>query len=112
MTGVAGPVQDADDDVADGGEQAGRLPGAQLGGVFAEGCVAPVVQAVLDAPVLAVACQQERRAGLGGGQRGDGQYGLGLQFRAACGGAGQRVVVAGVAAVLAAGAPPCGSSCR
>jgi hypothetical protein len=43
VVAVAGAVEDADDDVADGGEQAGGLPGADPGGVFAEGCVAPVV---------------------------------------------------------------------
>jgi hypothetical protein len=47
VVGVPGAVEDAGDGVGDGGEQPGGLPGAQPGGVFAEGCVAPVVQAVV-----------------------------------------------------------------
>jgi hypothetical protein len=40
---VPGAVEDAGDGVGDGGEQPGGLAGAQPGGVFAEGDVAPVV---------------------------------------------------------------------
>ena len=47
VVGVACAVEDADDDVGDRGEQPGGVSGAQPGGVFAEGCVAPVVQAVV-----------------------------------------------------------------
>jgi hypothetical protein len=42
VVGVACAVEDADDDVGDRGEQPGGVPGAQPGGVFTEGCVAPV----------------------------------------------------------------------
>ena len=98
VVGVACAVEDADDDVGDRGEQPGGVPGAQPGGVFTEGCVAPVVQAVLDGPVVAVAGEQERRAGLGGGEGGDGQDSLAGQLRPACGGAREGIVVAGVAA--------------
>ena len=97
MVGVAGAVEDAGDGVADGGEQAGGLPGAQPGGVFAEGDVAPVMQTVLYSPVAAVAVEQEFRAGLGGGERGDGQDGLAGQFRAVRGGAGGEAEVVAVA---------------
>src|SRR5712691_4026483 len=76
VVGVAGAVEDAGDGVADGGEQAGGLPGTQPGGVFAEGDITPVMQAVLNSPVFAVAGEEEFRAGLGGGERGDGQDGL------------------------------------
>ena len=82
VVAVAGAVEDADGEVAEGGEQ---LPGpacAEPGGVFAEGDVAAVVQAVLDGPVVAVAFEEEGGAGLGGGERGDGQDGLAGQFRA------------------------------
>jgi hypothetical protein len=51
-----------------------------------------------DGPMVAVAFQQERRAGLGGDERGDGQHGLGLQFGAERGGTRDGVVVGGVAA--------------
>jgi hypothetical protein len=43
VVAVTGAVEDAGDDVAGGGEQPGRLPGAQPGGVFAETDVAPVI---------------------------------------------------------------------
>jgi hypothetical protein len=43
VVGDPGAVEDADDGAADRGEQAGGMPGAQPGGVLAEGCVAPVV---------------------------------------------------------------------
>ena len=39
VVAVVGAVEDADDDVADGGEQEGGLSGADPGGVFAECCV-------------------------------------------------------------------------
>src|SRR5271167_1771 len=103
VVGVPGAVEDAGDGVGDGGEQPGGLPGAQPGCVFAEGCVAPVVKAVFDGPVVAIAGEQERGAGLGGGEGGDGQDGLGLQFCTAGGGAGKRVVVAGVTVAAGGG---------
>ena len=67
-----------------------------MAGVFGEGGVAAVVQAVFYAPVVAVAGEQERGAGLGGGQGGDGQDGLAGDFRAAAGGAGGQAEVVAV----------------
>ena len=43
VVGVAGAVEDADDQASGRAEQPPGCPGAQPGGVFAEGCVAPVV---------------------------------------------------------------------
>ena len=43
LAGQAGAVENADGGVADRGEQPPGVPGAEPGGVFAEGCVAAVV---------------------------------------------------------------------
>src|SRR6266542_4359895 len=47
VVGVSGAVEDADDEVVDGGQKAGCVAGADAGGVFAVGGVAAVVQAVM-----------------------------------------------------------------
>src|SRR5208283_5084621 len=96
VVAVAGAVEHADGHVGDGGEQPPGSASPQPGGVFGEGCVAAVVQPVFDAPVVAVAGEQEGGAGLGGGERGDGQDGLAGDFRAAGRGArGEGGVAAG-----------------
>ena len=82
VVGVSGAVEDAGDGVADRREQAGGLPGTQPRGVFAEGDITPVMKAVFYSPVGAAAFEEEFRAGLGGGERGDGQDGLAGHFRA------------------------------
>src|ERR1019366_5801763 len=64
VVGQAGAGQDADDGAGDGGEQPGGVAGPEPGGVFGVCGVAPQVKAVLDAPVAAVAGEQELRAGL------------------------------------------------
>src|SRR5208282_2962229 len=97
VVGQAGAVQDADDGAGDGGEQPGGVPGPQPGGVFGVCGVTSQVKAVFDAPVAAVAGEQELRAGLGGGERGEGEHGLAGDFRAGRA-AGHARVVAGCAA--------------
>jgi hypothetical protein len=69
-----GLVERADDEVAQAGHDVGAVAGADLAGVFAEGDVADVVQAVLDAPVAADEVGQSGGAGLGVGQAGDGMH--------------------------------------
>lgn len=109
---VSGAVEDAGDGVGDRGEQPGGLPGAQPGGVFAEGGVAPVVQAVFYCPVVAVAGEQERRAGLGGGEGGDARTVSHETFAPQEAAHASASWSPGSPLVQAAGAPPRGRSCR
>jgi hypothetical protein len=60
-------VERADDEVAQAGHDVGAVASADLAGVFAEGDVTDVVQAVLDAPVAADQVGQSGGAGLGVG---------------------------------------------
>src|SRR6266568_418794 len=98
VVGVPGAAEHADDQVAGGGEQARRGAGQDPAGVFAVSCVAAVVQAVLDAPVVPVMGEQAGRAGLAGGQAGDPGDCLARHFRARLAGAGEQ----GLPGVLAA----------
>src|SRR5216683_2301597 len=93
----AGTVQDTDDSAGNGGEQPGGAAGPQPGGVFGVCGIASQVKAVLDAPVAAVAGEQELRAGLGGGERGEGEHGLAGDLVAGRAAGHVRVVAGGAA---------------
>jgi hypothetical protein len=67
---MAARFHDADGGVAQGGHDLGAVAGAGLGGVFAVGDVADVVQG-LDAPVAADPPVEVSGGGLGDGQAGD-----------------------------------------
>ena len=77
--GVAGHFQDADAEVAQGGQDLGPAAGADLGGVFAVADVADVVQH-LDLPVAAYPFSELGRGSLGSGQAGDRVDGAGAPF--------------------------------
>jgi len=98
VVGVPGAVEDADDQVVHGGQEPGCAAGADPAGVFAVSCVAPVVQAVLDAPVMAVMGEQLGRAGLAGGQADDSGHALAGHCGAELAGAGEQVLRGGLAA--------------
>ena len=78
--GDAGQAEQADGQVPQGGHDLWAVAGAGLAEVFAECHVANPVQAVLDAPVSAEPGRELVRAGLVGGQVGDGVDGLGAPF--------------------------------
>src|SRR6266568_867301 len=98
VAGVPGTGQDADDQVVHGCQQARRGAGADPAGVLAVSCVTPVVQAVLDAPVVTVMAEQARRAGLAGGQADDPGHGLARHLRAQLPGAGEQCLLGALAA--------------
>jgi len=71
--------EDGDAQVPQGGHDLGRAAGAYLGGVFAVGGVADVVDGFY-LPVAADPSGELGRGGLAGGQAGDGVDGDGLPF--------------------------------
>ena len=71
FVGQAGEVQQADDQVAHGGQGLGRRAGADATGVFAKRDVTHQVQTVLDTPMAADQLEQERGVGLRRRQAGD-----------------------------------------
>src|SRR5260370_39436786 len=73
---VPGAVKDADDQVVHGCQEARRGTAADPACVFSVSGVTPVVQAVLDAPVVAVTGEQAGWAGLAGGEAGGTGGGL------------------------------------
>jgi hypothetical protein len=74
--GVAAELEDGNIKVAQGGHDLGTVARADLGGVFAVGHVADMVQSC-DAPVAAIPLGHLDRGGLVGGQSDDGVAGLG-----------------------------------
>ena len=68
--GVPGDLEDGDGEVAQGGHDLGAAAGAGLGGVFAVGDIADVVQG-LDLPVAAYPSGELGGGGLGDRQAGD-----------------------------------------
>jgi hypothetical protein len=74
--GRAGAVDEGNDQIAQGSEHLGRVACTQPRTIVAEGDVADVVQAVLNAPVPADEREQSLGAGVGGGERGDEIAGL------------------------------------
>ncbi len=77
--GVPGHFEDSDGEVAQGRHDLGSVAGAGLGGVFAVGDIADVVQR-LDLPVTAYPSGELGVGGLGGGQAGNGVDGEGPPF--------------------------------
>lgn len=68
-------AQAGDGVAAEGGHGAGRVAGADAGGIFAEGDVTAVVQAVLDGPFSSGERGEPGRAGFGAGEAGDAERG-------------------------------------
>lgn len=62
------PIEDGQDNAVEDGQGSGGLPLADLTGILAQGHIAPIVQLVLNRPVVSDEFEQALRSGLLGSQ--------------------------------------------